>query len=188
MALRILGGEAKGFSVTTPPGDCIRPMSVRLKRRIFDAHQDLSRQHFVDLCAGSGAVGLEAWSRGAESVLFYEKNLTVYRKLCENLQRFRASYDCSRRPLSAVRGDCAQWPGPRGEMPTADAEYLLFFAPPYPEHQLYHRVLQTLAQGNFQGELWVESDRQKGLTLEEIERYFTPPKSLPAGHQLCLHL
>ena len=183
MALSILGGECRGFRVAVLPGDSVRPMSVRLKRRLFDAHQDLSGLHFVDLCGGSGAVGLEAWSRGAESVLFYEKNPRAYRNLLDNLARFKQRYDCATRPLDARRGDCLQWW--KREEDCSTGQTLLFFAPPYGQHQLYHRFLQILAyavrEGRFGGVLWVESDRQKGISLQQVESYFALQKTYQQG-------
>ena len=177
MAISILGGKAKGLTLRVPPKDSIRPMAVRLKRKLFDAHQDLSEHHFVDLCGGTGAVGLEAWSRGAQSVLFYEKNKKIFRNLLENLGRFQSHYDCRKRPLRAIQGNCLKY----FLSLTKRADHILFFAPPYPHHQLYHQVFQAITQGPFQGQFWVESDRQKGLPLTDIQSYFTPQKVYEQG-------
>ena len=75
MPLRILGGKAKGQLLKSPPENSItRPTSVMLKRKFFDAFQDLGEAHFYDLCAGSGSVGIEAWSRGVKQVELVEKH------------------------------------------------------------------------------------------------------------------
>lgn len=177
MALTILGGHARGLTLRVPPGNSTRPMSVRLKRKLFDAHQDLSEYHFVDLCGGTGAVGLEAWSRAARSVLVYEKNKNTFRNLQANLQRLQSRYDCSKRPLRAIRGSCLKYLQNLGEQ----TDYILFFAPPWPRHQLYHQALQVIIQGPFQGQLWVESDHQKGLSQTAIQAYFTARKVYKQG-------
>ena len=177
MAITILGGLAKGLSLRVPSKNPIRPMAVRLKRKLFDAHQDLSKHHFVDLCAGTGAVGLEAWSRGAKSVLFYEKNKNIFNNLLNNLDHFQSYYDCKKRPLRAIRENCLKYFLNSKER----ADYILFFAPPYPDHQLYRQVFAAIAQAPFQGQLWVESDRQKGIPLEDIRPYFTPQKIYKQG-------
>ena len=178
MALRILGGQAKGFRVSVLSDKSLRPMSCRLKRRPFDAHQDLSSWHFVDLCGGSGAVGLEAWSRGARSVLFYEKKTATYRQLMDNIERFQGAYDCSQRPIRAILGDCLKWfKGEKG----GGGDTLLFFGPPYGFHELYHKFFKALASGGFRGRLWVESDCQKGVSLEEINYYAAPLKVYEQG-------
>jgi 16S rRNA (guanine966-N2)-methyltransferase len=59
MALKILQGEAKGLSLVAPSSGT-RPTSVLLRRKVFDAHQDMSDSIFIDCCAGTGAMGLEA--------------------------------------------------------------------------------------------------------------------------------
>lgn len=178
MTVNILGGVAKGFRVEVPRGGAVRPMAASLKRKPFDAHQDLSRYHFVDLCAGSGAVGLEAWSRGAKAVTFFEKKKRVYSALKDNIRRFHVHYPCSTRPLKPVLRDGLRW---RQVISDADS-LLLFFGPPYGEHQLYQDFLTDISEGqSFRGGLWVESDRQKGLSLSEIEDYLKPLKVYHRG-------
>ena len=86
MSLKILGGKAKGFTISVPPADTIRPMQVMLKRRVFDSYQNLEGVTFVDLCAGSGAVGLEAWSRGADEIYYSEKVYQVCFQTSGNLK------------------------------------------------------------------------------------------------------
>ena len=71
--MEILGGTAKGMSLKVPEGRAVRPTSVRSRRALFDMLGDLSGRCFCDLFAGSGAVGIEAASRGASHVLLVEK-------------------------------------------------------------------------------------------------------------------
>ena len=71
--MEILGGTAKGMSLKVPEGREVRPTSVRSRRALFDMLGDLSGRCFCDLFAGSGAVGIEAASRGASHVLLVEK-------------------------------------------------------------------------------------------------------------------
>jgi len=71
VSLRVLGGRFKGRALEVPSSGT-RPTSVLLKRRLFDALQSLGGYHFIDLCAGSGAIVLEALSRGADSVTFVD--------------------------------------------------------------------------------------------------------------------
>lgn len=72
MAINILGGHAKGHALFVPPTSITRATTVMLRRKFFDAHQDLTNCLFIDLFAGSGAMGLEACSRGAERVILVE--------------------------------------------------------------------------------------------------------------------
>lgn len=75
---RIIGGSAGGRRLETPRGDGTRPTSDRVREALFSALQSrlgsLNGLHFLDLYAGSGAVGLEARSRGAERVTLVEQD------------------------------------------------------------------------------------------------------------------
>ena len=73
---RIIAGTAKGRRLQTPKGDATRPTSDRVREALFSAIESwtgsLHGLRVLDLYAGSGALGLEAWSRGAEEVLLVE--------------------------------------------------------------------------------------------------------------------
>jgi 16S rRNA (guanine966-N2)-methyltransferase len=75
---RIIGGRAGGRRLETPRGGLTRPTSDRVREALFSALQStlgsLEGLRFLDLYAGSGAVGLEAWSRGAAAVTFVEQD------------------------------------------------------------------------------------------------------------------
>ncbi len=75
---RIIGGSAGGRRITTPRGANTRPTSDRVREALFSAVESwcgsLHGLRFLDLYAGSGAVGLEAWSRGAGVVTLVEQD------------------------------------------------------------------------------------------------------------------
>lgn len=75
---RIIAGAAKGRRLKTPPGSTTRPTSDRVREAFFSAVEawcgSLHGLRFLDLYAGSGAVGLEAWSRGAGVVTLVERD------------------------------------------------------------------------------------------------------------------
>jgi 16S rRNA (guanine966-N2)-methyltransferase len=75
---RIIGGAAGGRRIATPKGDQTRPTSDRVREALFSALESWSGSlhglRFLDLYAGSGAVGLEAWSRGATGVTLVESD------------------------------------------------------------------------------------------------------------------
>ncbi len=75
---RIIGGSARGRRLKTPPGTRTRPTSDRVREALFSALEaelgTLAGARFLDLFAGSGAVGLEASSRGARSVVLVEQD------------------------------------------------------------------------------------------------------------------
>ena len=75
---RIIGGSAGGRRIKTPRGDSTRPTSDRVREALFSSIEawcgSLHGLRFLDLYAGSGAVGLEAWSRGAGVVTLVEQD------------------------------------------------------------------------------------------------------------------
>jgi len=75
---RIIAGRAGGRRLSTPPGNATRPTSDRVREALFSAIESwcgsLSGLRVLDLYAGSGAVGLEAWSRGAAAVTLVESD------------------------------------------------------------------------------------------------------------------
>lgn len=75
---RIIAGRAGGRRLQTPKGDQTRPTSDRVREALFSAIESwagsLHDLRFLDLYAGSGAIGLEAWSRGAAAVTLVESD------------------------------------------------------------------------------------------------------------------
>jgi 16S rRNA (guanine966-N2)-methyltransferase len=93
--VRISSGRLKGRRIVTskkifvsPEGDELRPTSAKVREAIFNILQtEIENAVFLDLYAGTGAVGLEALSRGAEKVLFIESNRVRSKAIMEYLQR-----------------------------------------------------------------------------------------------------
>lgn len=76
--LRIITGKAKGKKIETLEGEATRPTSERIKEAIFSSIQfDVENRRVLDLFAGSGQLGLESLSRGAESVCFVDSERTA---------------------------------------------------------------------------------------------------------------
>lgn len=85
--MRVIAGIAKGHKLKAPVGDIVRPTSDKVKGAVFSVLAQLGPlDTFLDLFAGSGAMGIEAWSRGATRVVFVEKDRRVYQSLQANLQ------------------------------------------------------------------------------------------------------
>jgi 16S rRNA (guanine966-N2)-methyltransferase len=85
---RIISGLAGGRVIRTPPGEGTRPTSDRVREALFSRleHLDVvSRANVLDLYAGSGALGLEAASRGAATVLLVETDRTAVAVLRQNI-------------------------------------------------------------------------------------------------------
>ena len=90
---RIIAGAHGGRRLTAPPGDRTRPTSDRVREAFFSALEtmvDLDGARFADLYAGSGAVGLEALSRGASFTLLVESDAHAARVIRDNIVAVRA--------------------------------------------------------------------------------------------------
>lgn len=86
--MRITGGAAKGIPIKAPKGLETRPTSDKVREALFQTLGDLLEgRRALDLFAGSGALGLEALSRGAESCVFVEKSSAAARMLFENITK-----------------------------------------------------------------------------------------------------
>ena len=85
---RIIGGGAGGRRITTPRGQHTRPTTDRVREALFSSIEawcgTLQGLRFLDLYAGSGAVGLEAWSRGAGVVTLVESDRPTARLIADN--------------------------------------------------------------------------------------------------------
>ena len=84
--MRITGGIYRGRKIGVPRGDRVRPTQDRVREALFSMlRAELPGARFLDLYAGSGAVGLEALSRGAGQVIWVEGDRVVYRTTLANV-------------------------------------------------------------------------------------------------------
>lgn len=129
--MRIIGGRFKGLGLTpVGKGDAgahLRPTTDRVRESLFSMLEGgrfgapIAEAHVLDLFAGTGALGLEALSRGAASVAFVENGRTALKLLTANIAKTRAGDACRVLRQDATRlGACAG--------PTAS---LVFLDPPY---------------------------------------------------------
>lgn len=86
MRVRIIAGRFGGRFIQTPPGKTTHPMGERVRSAMFNSLGGIiDNARVLDAFAGSGAVGLEALSRGADSVVFIERNRVAQQILAENI-------------------------------------------------------------------------------------------------------
>ena len=97
--MRIVAGEWKRRQLKAPPGDATRPTADRTRETLFSMLAsrlgDFEGLTVADLFAGSGALGLEALSRGAASCLFVEQDAAAIRALRANIAALRAQTRCA---------------------------------------------------------------------------------------------
>ncbi|HKX30447.1 MAG TPA: 16S rRNA (guanine(966)-N(2))-methyltransferase RsmD [Blastocatellia bacterium] len=157
--MRVIAGIYKGRRLKTLEGLHVRPTSDRLRETIFNILAPrIEGARFVDLCAGSGAIGIEALSRGAASVVFIEASRKAASIIGENLRYCEIEEDArvvNRDALVALRHLAAQ--GMKFD--------IFYFDPPY-DSDIYSPVIRQIAEQNLladDGVVIVEHRRQSLL-------------------------
>ncbi len=88
MSVRIMGGYLKGYPIKTLPGHQMRPTTGRVREAIFSILQhEITGSEVLDIFAGSGALAIEAISRGAASAVLIEKNQKAAAVIRKNLEK-----------------------------------------------------------------------------------------------------
>jgi 16S rRNA (guanine966-N2)-methyltransferase len=122
---RIIGGSAGGRRLQTPSGDATRPTADRVREALFSALEaefgTLRGLRLLDLYAGSGAVALEAASRGADAVTAVESDRRTARIVAANAADLGFDVDLRAQPVAAVLA-----------MAPASPYHVVFLDPPYP--------------------------------------------------------
>jgi 16S rRNA (guanine(966)-N(2))-methyltransferase RsmD len=137
--MRIIAGKFGSRRLSTGRGLALRPTSDRLRETLFDILQSrVEGSYFVDGYAGTGAVGIEALSRGARHVVFLENHRASVMLIRKNLAALGIKEGAEVLPVDVCRGLATL--ADRGE--PAD---ILFFDPPYAETEAYSRVFDALA-------------------------------------------
>ena len=133
--MRVIAGKYRRRLLQSLPGRETRPMLDRLRETLFNVLQTtIGGKIFVDLYAGTGAVGIEALSRGAKRAVFVEENPEAVRVIRENLRQLGAE-ESADVVLSPVRDAL---PGISGD--------IFFLGPPYAAVQEYDDTLAALGQ------------------------------------------
>ncbi len=158
--MQIISGIAKGIMLSVPHGMGVRPTAARSRKALFDSLSDFSGLSVVDLCAGSGGLGLEAASRGAKSVIFIEKSQRHCRILEENIEKVKkAGVDCK---LRIIRGSATS-SSLLEQFPSPD---IIFADPPYAMSEEFFTKLvkdKTFAEWGKNARLVWELPDKKGL-------------------------
>jgi len=94
--MRVIAGSARGVPLAAPPGNRTRPITDRVKETLFGIlGARIPDARVLDLYAGSGAIGIEALSRGAASAAFVEADGRAVATLRDNLRRTRLAADAT---------------------------------------------------------------------------------------------
>ncbi|MBG90698.1 MAG: 16S rRNA (guanine(966)-N(2))-methyltransferase RsmD [Actinobacteria bacterium] len=156
--MRIIAGKYKGHGLLYPKSVDVRPTQDRVKEALFSSLGTRCIDASVlDLCCGTGSLGLEAISRGAKSAVFIDDNVTYINK---NIQKIISSEDQSKiRVLKQTL--CANFIMPNGPFD------LIFLDPPWTDPILYKYALNALSRFDTMSQssiLVIESE--KGFKIE----------------------
>ena len=137
--MRVIAGKYRGRVLKSPPSMQVRPTSDRLRETLFNViAPTIVEARVLDLCSGSGAIGIEALSRGAAHVTFVDRS----RKMCglieANLDLVRAAEE----QTTVVQAEAADFLQHSLRDSTVDPWDLIFFDPPYDSD--YSRVLELI--------------------------------------------
>ncbi len=120
--ITVIAGSARGRRLRTPPGLAVRPILARIKKSLFDILRPrIAGTAFLDVFAGTGAVGIEALSQGAARAVFVEKDSVCVKIIENNLAALGF----------AAQGRVMRWEA-MGALRVIEEKFdLIFLGPPY---------------------------------------------------------
>ena len=171
--MRVIAGKYRSRLLRSLRGMDLRPTSDRLRETLFDVLTAgnpgaLEGTVWLDLFAGTGAVGIEALSRGAAMVYFLESSARAAQLIRANLLALKVEGGFQILMQDAVRGVCS--------LDTAGSVFdFVFLDPPYRLEEQYRRTLQALASSTLL--------RTGSMVIAEHQRKFDPGEELGSLHR-----
>jgi 16S rRNA (guanine(966)-N(2))-methyltransferase RsmD len=158
--MRVIAGQFRSRKLAAVPGVETRPTSDRLRETLFNVvGPRVPDSVWLDLYAGTGAIGIEAISRGARQVYFVEEEKKAARVIRDNLQSLKIEEG-----TEVIERDVSQ--ALRLLDSQAVACDFIFLDPPYGSHGAYEQVLSFVAQSKLlSGE---------GIAIAEHDKHFDP--------------
>jgi len=167
--VRVISGTAKGHRLQAVPGDVTRPITDRTKEALFDILGGfIVGARVLDLFAGTGAVGIEALSRGAAETVFIDKSLAALRTVRANLQHTRLA-----ERATVLRADAFKYLA----SPNAVPFDLIYVAPPQYKG-MWAEALRALDTRP----AWLNCDPEQGSGLVVVQIYPREYQDLPLSH------
>ena len=168
--MRIIAGRYRGRKLKSPPSLQTRPTSDRLRETLFNILAPrIEGARFLDLCAGTGAVGIEALSRGASHVTCVDQS----RKMCALIEVNLGVLNVDEDEFEIVTAGASQFLRKRAREETGTFD-VVFFDPPYSSD--YGAILKSISEHSLlseDGVLIVEHHKKKDLSEEygSLNRY-----------------
>jgi 16S rRNA (guanine966-N2)-methyltransferase len=144
--MRIIAGKYRSRILKSPKGDALRPTSDRLRETLFNVLGPVvAGSRFLDVFAGTGAVGIEALSRGAAHVTFIENHAPAAKLIRQNLDSLKIATGYT--ILAAAALAALQKLASRHTPSTPPYDFV-FVDPPYAAHNDYIRILEFLGSSS----------------------------------------
>jgi 16S rRNA (guanine966-N2)-methyltransferase len=168
--VRVVAGRLRGRALSAPAGDATRPTGARVKEALFSILGDVSGLRVLDLYAGSGALGIEALSRGAAAAAFVESARPALACLRENLTNLDLGGSAT---VLAMRVESAA-----AQLKRYGPFELVLCDPPWKDVHAARRELEALASAG----LFASGAR---IALEHAAKEALPPAPDRAGLRMC---
>jgi len=158
--IRIIGGKWKGKKIYFDLNDDLRPTPDRAKETLFNwLGQDLKKMYCLDLFSGTGALGFEAFSRGAEKVTFVERNKEYLQKIKNVYLEMTEKADCD-----FFCAECLEWIQNNNSKIKYD---LIFIDPPFNKN-LINDLLAAILEKELlskNGQIYFEFEKKLDLEI-----------------------
>ena len=169
--MRIISGKFKGLKLYSPSNLEVRPTSDRLKESLFSILSttkydiDIINSNVIDICTGTGALGIEALSRGAKNIYFVDNEQNSLDIVRKNLSKIKFSND-EKANIKIIKADAKK--------PFKNINIIfniVLIDPPY-NSNIFHSCLQNLKEENlidFKSYIFLETSKKEVLELEGFE-------------------
>ncbi len=183
--MRVIAGKAKGRALIAPKGMNTRPITAMMKEALFSIWQfKISGAAFLDLFAGSGSMGIEAISRGAEKAVFVEHDQNAVEVIKQNIKT------CKFQDSAVVyRDDVFR----RLKWLQADKQFfdIIYLDPPFTVDEIFHPVLEAVAEANILNEdgiIAIRTLKEKEMpdTVGNLVKYKLKVYGISAIHFYCV--
>lgn len=162
--MRVIAGQARNIPLCTVPGMDTRPTTDRIKETLFNICQPyLADCRFLDLFAGSGAIGIEALSRGADHAVFVEQNPKAAACIRKNLQAAKLEGKASLLVTDVESG--------LGKLRDQEPFDFIFMDPPYGKGLERKAIAFLSHSGLVKEDTWIILETRIGEPLEYAEEY-----------------
>ena len=181
MNIRLISGIFKNHKITSPNSRQTHPMSERARNAIFNSIQaEIQDTEVLDAFAGTGALGLEAISRGAKKVIFIEKNRLAQKILSENMKIVEKNEKAGK--VKLIRSSVSNWLNSsesrleRGDLLENLTFDVIFADPPYydPQFSTINKLSKRLKSGGIlilSQPKEIENFETENLTLISEKKY-----------------